>query len=143
MSKKQPRPADTYRGARRNDFHEAVHKQMIGSTDWPKFNIPGRFMVGSRLDGYNPNTTVTHRVVSAIAATGRRFLGGFGTRRPSNKVHFGNGGAKEHARHASKPDGLMHTPTAALRSNYFKRAQEAQPAPAKPKRTRAKKVAAA
>lgn len=63
----------------------------------------------------------------------------FAPRRPLVPVKIG---AKERARHADRPDGLMHTPTPGLRSNDFKRALAAQPVAEKPKRARAKKAAA-
>ena len=53
-----------------------------------------------------------HKVERALAAIGRRFIGGYGSRdadyylgRSRYRPHIGK---KEAARHAGKPDGKMH-----------------------------------
>lgn len=49
-----------------------------------------------------------HPVVAALGRIHRQFIGGFRTRRPKRSRHMPHIGAKERARHAGKPDGVMH-----------------------------------
>lgn len=49
-----------------------------------------------------------HPVVAALRGIHRQFIGGFRTRRPKPGRYMPHIGAKERARHAGKPDGVMH-----------------------------------
>ena len=49
-----------------------------------------------------------HPVVKALAGIHRHFIGGFRTRRSGTSRYMPHIGAKERARHAGKPDGVMH-----------------------------------
>lgn len=62
-----------------------------------------------------------HKAQSELMRHGLRPIGGFRTRLGRRTPKQGRLGPKERARHAGKPDGLMHTPTPGLRSNDAKR----------------------
>lgn len=49
-----------------------------------------------------------HPVVAALRGIHRQFIGGFRTRRPKHSRYVPHIGAKERARHAGEPDGVMH-----------------------------------
>lgn len=53
------------------------------------------------------------KVETALTGIGRRLLGGFRTRSATagRSKYMPHLGTKERARHAGKPDGLMHNPT--------------------------------
>lgn len=94
---------------------------------------------------------MTHPVERALANIGRRLIGGFRTTKYNpyrgwNRYHGnriqGRLGARERARHAGKPDGLMHRSPVVVRSNDWKRTQVTAPVETKARKPRAKKVAA-
>lgn len=49
-----------------------------------------------------------HPAVAALGLIHCQFIGGFRTRRPKHSRYMPHIGAKERARHAGKPDGVMH-----------------------------------
>lgn len=50
-----------------------------------------------------------HPAVLALKSIHRSFIGGFRTRGPQASKYMPHLGKKEHARHAGRPDGVMHS----------------------------------
>lgn len=102
------RPASSYRGARRNEHRTLPMPEGVARPRWDQFNIRGPFQIGGVVHGHRI-TTVSHKVVGILAATGKRLIGGFGTRAQySRSKYMPHIGDKERARHAGKHDGVVH-----------------------------------
>lgn len=115
------RPAASYRGARRNGFHNdrALSDYAIGT--WAENNTSAPFSIGSARE---PTKVLDGRAYRSIRTA--RYMS------PS---------AKERARHADKPDGEMTDAYLTVRSNHAKRLEAAKVVELKPARKpRAKKA---
>lgn len=107
---KPARPASSYRGARRNEHRNLPMPDGVAKPSWADWNRRGPYQIGSPAPERG-HTTVSHKVIGILGAIGKGFIGGFGSRHPSNRYGGsywgGGGGAREIARHQGKPEGRM------------------------------------